>query len=99
MAWVAYSMVRALVCGCWGCYTAPATGDCFYRKMKGPNQALQLTADRRVTTPDFYERVLDDYNAQFRQRQLSSFSLDDYAIVPHWLSCGDPSRYRPRSAQ
>ncbi len=24
-----------------------------------PNQALQLTADRSVTTPEFYERVLD----------------------------------------
>jgi hypothetical protein len=26
-----------------------------------PNQALQLTADRRVTTLEFYERVLDIY--------------------------------------
>jgi hypothetical protein len=43
-------MIRALVCGCWGCCTAPDTGDCFYREMKGPNHALELTAARTVFT-------------------------------------------------
>jgi|GEM_PF-2870302 len=33
-----------------------------------PNQTLQLTADRRVITLKFYERVFDDSKARFRQR-------------------------------
>ena len=33
-----------------------------------PNQSLQLTADRSVTTLKFYERVLNDCKARSRQR-------------------------------
>jgi hypothetical protein len=49
-------------------FVAPHDETIERRRTRAPNQALQLTDDRRVSTSNFYERVLDVIKARFRQR-------------------------------